>query len=112
MTTTRHVPSRVTGLISIVVLLPALILFIMWSAIGLQDNSLNANEKVSVYLDKFPSFMQSLITINIISIVCCVVAIIFAARSFRKRLLSLRVLMMLTVFVAVFIILFDIYQLL
>ena len=111
MTKTSHVPSKVTAVIAIVFLLPSLIFFIMWSSIGLQATGLNAREKVSAYLEKFPVFMQSITTINIISIVCCMLAIVFAARSFRKHLLSVRVLMMLTVLVAVFIILFDIYQL-
>lgn len=111
MTKTSHVPSKVTAVIAIVFLLPSLIFFIMWSSIGLQATGLNAKEKISAYLEKFPVFMQSITTINIISIVCCLLAIVFAARSFRKHLLSVRVLMMLTVLVAVFIILFDIYQL-
>lgn len=111
MTTTSHVPSKVSAAIAIVFLLPALIFFIMWSSIGLQGTGLNANEKISAYLGKFPVFMQNLTTINIISIVCCLLAIVFAARSFKKHLLSVRVLMMLTVLVALFIILFDIYQL-
>ncbi len=111
MTTTSHVSSKATAVIAMVFLLPALIFFIMWSSIGLQASGLNAKEKISSYLEKFPVFMQSLTTINIISIVCCLLAIVFAARSFKKHLLSVRVLMMLTVLVALFIILFDVYQL-
>ena len=110
MTTKSHVPSKVTAIIAMVFLLPALVLFIMWSSIGLQDSGLNAQEKISIYLAKFPVAMQNLSTIQIISIVCCLLAIVFAARSFRKHLLSIRILMMLTVLVAVFILLFDIFQ--
>ena len=110
MTTKSHVPSKVTAIIALVFLLPALILFIMWSSIGLQGSDLNAEEKISAYLAKFPSLIQNLYTIHIISIVCCLIAIGFAARSFRKHLLSIRILMMLTVLVAMFILLFDVYQ--
>ncbi len=110
MTTTSHVPSKVTAIIAMVFLLPALILFIMWSSIGLQGSGLNAEEKISIYLAKFPSVMQNLTTIHVISIVCCLFAIGFASRSFRKHLLSIRIVMMLTVLVAMFILLFDIYQ--
>ncbi len=110
MSTTSHVPSKVTAIIAIVFLLPALLFFIMWSSIGLQGSGLNAEEKVSVYLAEFPSALQSLTTIHTISIVFCLLSIGFAARSFRKHLLSIRILMMLTVLVAVFILLFDFYQ--
>jgi hypothetical protein len=110
MSKSSHVPSKATAIISIVILMPALIFFIMWSSLGLHGSGLNANEKVSLYLDYFPRFMQNLTTIHIISISCCIVSIMLAARSFKQRLLSVRVLMFLAVVVAVFIILFDIYQ--
>ncbi|MEO8110364.1 MAG: hypothetical protein ABI594_10035 [Ginsengibacter sp.] len=110
MTTKSHMPSKVTAIIAMVFLLPALVLFIMWSSIGLQGSGLNAKEKISVYLAKFPVAMQNLNIIHIISIACCLLATIFAARSFRKHLLSIRILMMLTVLAAMFILLFDIYQ--
>ncbi len=112
MSTKSHVPARITAIIAMVFLLPALIFYIMWSTIGLQSSDLNANEKLSAYLGKFPPFMQNLNTINVISIICCVLAIVFASRSFKKYLVSMRVLMMLTVLIALFIILVDIYQLL
>lgn len=110
MTTKSHVPSKITAIIAIVFLLPALVLFIMWSSIGLHSSGLNAQEKISMYLAKFPVAMQNLNIIHLISIVCCLFATYFAARSFRKHLLSIRILMMLTVLVAMFILLFDIYQ--
>ncbi|MEP6595759.1 MAG: hypothetical protein ABJA71_07415 [Ginsengibacter sp.] len=110
MSTTSHVPSKVTAVFAIVFLLPALLLFIMWSSIGLQGSGLNAAEKISKYLGYFPAFMQNFNTIHLISMVSCLTAIILAARSFRKRLVSVRVLMFLTVIAALFILLFDIYQ--
>ncbi|MEO6288802.1 MAG: hypothetical protein ABIO76_02710 [Ginsengibacter sp.] len=110
MSKSSHVPSRVTAIVAIAFLIPPLVFFIMWSSIGLQGSGLNANEKIDVYLGKFPFFMQSLTSINIISIICCLVSIVFAARSFKKRLLSIRVLMFLAVIIAFFIILFNIYQ--
>ncbi|MEO6637505.1 MAG: hypothetical protein ABIN25_04470 [Ginsengibacter sp.] len=112
MTTRSHVPSKVTAIIAMVFLLPALILFIMWSSIGLEASGINAAEKISIYLAKFPPVLQNFTLIHIISIVCCLIATFFAARSFRKRLLSIRVLMMLTVLVAMFILLFDLFQML
>ncbi|MEP7252411.1 MAG: hypothetical protein ABI683_08525 [Ginsengibacter sp.] len=108
MTKTKHTPSTLSAVIAIVFLIPSLVLYLLWKGLG---NDLNPAEKMAAYLAKFPTFMQHLAVINILSIACCVLAITFAARSFRKRLLSIRLLMMLTVIAAVLIILFDVYQL-
>src|SRR5258706_15695114 len=110
MATSSHVSRRATAVFAIIFLLPALILFMMWSSIGLHASGLSSEEQISIYLDRFPKGLQSFRLIHIISVVCCVAAIILAVRSFRKHLLSVRVLMMLTVVVALFILLFDIYQ--
>ncbi|MEO6220734.1 MAG: hypothetical protein ABIO81_09930 [Ginsengibacter sp.] len=110
MTKTSHVPSKITAIIAIIFLIPPLVFFILWSCIGLHSSGLNAKEKISTYLEYFPGFLQNLNAIHIISISCCLIAIALAARSFKKHLLSMRILMLLTVVAAVFIILFDIYQ--
>jgi hypothetical protein len=110
MTKTNRVSRKTTAVLAIVFLLPALILFIMWSSIGLKVTGISQEEKLSTYLGYFPTWLQSIATLHTISIVCCLMAIIFATRSFSKHLLSVRVLMLLTVLVAVFILLFDIYQ--
>ena len=107
---TSLISRRITAALAIVFLLPALILFIMWSSIGLRMTGKNAQEKMGVYVGYFPNWLQNITTIHIISIVCCVMAIILASRSYSKDWLSVRVPMLLTVVVALFIILFDIYQ--
>jgi hypothetical protein len=68
------------------------------------------DEQTETYLSHFPGWLKDMDVIHGISLVCCVIAIILAARSFKKHLLSIRVLMLLTVLAAIFIILFDIYQ--
>ena len=110
MTKTSHVSRRITAVLAIVFLLPALIFFIMWSSIGLQMTGINEQEKMSTYIGYFPTWLKNITTIHVISIVCCVMAIILASRSFSKNLLSVRVLMLLTVVAALFILLFDAYQ--
>lgn len=110
MTTSSHVSRKATAAFAIICLLPALIFFMMWSSIGLKATGLNAQEKMTTYLDYFPSWLHSISTIHIISIICCVLAITFAVRSFSKNLLSVRVLMLLVVVIAFFILLFDAYQ--
>ena len=110
MTTQSQVSRKVTAVLAIVFLLPALILFMKWSAIGLRVSGISKQEQVSMYLENFPAWLQSMSTLHTISIVCCIMAIILAIRSYSKDLLSVRVLMLLTVVVASFILLFDIYQ--
>lgn len=110
MTKTNQVSRKTTAALAIVFLLPALVLFIMWSSIGLRVTGISEEAKLSTYLTYFPSWLQSMAIIHTISIVCCVIAITLATRSFSKHLLSVRVLMLLTVVAAIFILLFDIYQ--
>ena len=110
MTTKSHISRRVTAVLAMFFLLPALILFMKWSSIGLSVSGISKQEQLKMYLGFFPAWLQNMSTIHAISIVCCVMAIILAARSYSKDLLSVRVLMLLTVVVAFFILLFDIYQ--
>jgi ABC-type uncharacterized transport system permease subunit len=104
------VSRKITAALAIVFLIPALIFFIMWSSIGLRMTGINENDKMVTYIGYFPSWLRNIATIHIISIVCCVMAVILASRSFSKNWLSVRVLMLLTVVAALFILLFDVYQ--
>ncbi len=110
MSTNSHIRRKTTALLAVLFLLPAIIFFIMWSSIGLRYSGINAVDQMDIYLSDFPTWLRNIDTIHAISIVCCVVAIVLAARSFKKHLLSIRVVMLFTVIVAIFIILFDIYQ--
>ena len=110
MSTKSHIKRKTTAALAILFLLPPLIFFIMWSSIGLRYSGINATDQMEIYLSDFPSWLGNIDTIHAISITCCIVAIILAARSFKKHLLSIRVLMLFTVIVAIFIILFNIYQ--
>lgn len=82
----------------------------MWSSIGLRATGISYQDKISIYMGYFPGWLQNITTIHIISIVFCIITIMLATRSFSKHLLSIRVLMLMTVVVALFILLFDIYQ--
>lgn len=110
MSTKSHVPRKITAALAILFLLPPLILFIMWSSIGLKYSGMGASDQMDTYLSYFPDWLKNINTIHAISIGSCIIAIVLAARSFKKHLLSVRVLMLLTVLAAIFIILFDIYQ--
>ncbi|MEO9144332.1 MAG: hypothetical protein ABI237_02140 [Ginsengibacter sp.] len=110
MSTKSHVSRKITAALAILFLLPALIFFIMWSSIGFRYSGINASEQMDTFLGYFPEWLRNINAIHAISIICCVVAVILAARSFKKRLLTVRVLMLLTVLMAIFLILFDISQ--
>lgn len=111
MSTRSHVSRRFTAGVAILFLLPALIIFILWWSIGLRYSGINESEQMDTFLGYFPQWLKNVNIIHTISIICCVVAVILAARSFKKRLFTVRILMLLTVLIAIFIILFDISQL-
>lgn len=110
MSTKSHVSKKITAALAIIFLLPPLVLYIMWSSIGWRHGDIGASDQMDTYLGYFPGWLGNTNIIHAISIVCCIIAIMLAARSFKKRLLSIRMLMLFTVFIAIFIILFDIYQ--
>ena len=111
MSTSSHVKKKVTAFLSILFLLPPLILFIMWSSIGRRFPEMNQFERQETFLGYFSGLFKSIHVVDIISIIFCLVAIILASRSFQKKLLWLRILMLITVLISIFIILFDISQL-
>ncbi|MEO6134363.1 MAG: hypothetical protein ABIP35_04360 [Ginsengibacter sp.] len=111
MSTKSHVSSRSTAVISMIVFLPALIIFALWSTIGMRFSGLSRSEQVDYFLDYFPGWLQNMTVLHVLSIVLCVIAITLASRSFRKKLLWVRVTMLMIVFISIFLILFDIYQL-
>ena len=111
MSTNSHVKKKVTAAISIIFLLPPLILFIMWTSIGIRFSGMSDVDRQETFLGYFSGVFKNLHVVNIISIIFCLVAIILASRSFQKRLLSLRILMLITVVISIFIILFNISQL-
>ena len=111
MSTNTHVKKKVTATLSIIFLLPALVLFIMWTSITIRFTDMNEIDKQETFLGYFSGFFKDIHIVNIISIILCLIAIILASRSFQKRLLSLRFLMLMTVLISIFIILFDIFQL-
>ena len=112
MSTNHHVKKKVTATLSIIFLLPALVLFIIWSSIGLRFADMNEIDQQETFLSYFSGLFKDIHVIDIISIVFCLIAMVLAAKSFQKRLLALRFVMLLTVLVSLFIILFDISQLL
>jgi hypothetical protein len=111
MSTNNHLKKKVTAVISILFLLPAVVMFMIWTSIGIRVPDISNVDRQETFLNYFSGLFKNLHVVNIVSIILCLVSIIFASRSFQKRLLSLRLIMLITVLVAIFIILFDISQL-
>lgn len=111
MTKQAKVSRRFTATLAIIFFIPPLLLFIGYSGIGVTSGYMDRANKIEAFLSHFPGWMQNYTAINIFSIVFCVIAIALAARSYKKKLLSVRVIMLMVVLISIFIILFDISQL-
>jgi len=110
MSSTHQVPKKITAILAIVFLLPALYIFGLW--INIYNQDLTPSQLVSQFTGHFPSFVSSYKVIIYFSIACCLISMVLAAKSFKQRLLSLRIAMWLTVMAASLIFFVDIFQLL
>lgn len=108
MSTKSHVHGKITAAVSILFLLPPLILYLIWVSIGLRSTDMSISDKIDTYVGYFSGLFTNIHVINAIAILCCIITIILASRSFKKHLLSIRVLMLITVLLAIFLILFNI----
>jgi len=109
MTSTHKPPKRNTAVLAIIFLLPALYIFAVWINVFQQD--ITTEQKVTEFTEKFPSFMADYKTIFYISMASCLAALVLAAKSFKQRMVSLRIAMLLTVMIASLIFFVDLFQL-
>ena len=110
MSSTHKVPKKITAILAIVFLLPALYIFGLW--INAFSKDISTPQKINEFTDHFPSPLNDYKVIMYISIACCLTAMVLAAKSFKQRLLLLRIAMWLTVMVASLIFFLNIFQLL
>ena len=110
MTSTHHVHKKYTAILAIIFLLPALYIFGVWLKAWNAEPDASQAAKTSAFLNWFPNGLTTN-AVTFVSIGCCIAALVLAATSFKQRVVSLRVLMMLTVIFASFILLLDIFQL-
>lgn len=99
-----------TAILSVVVFLPALILFLLSLSIGFRDGGVSHASKVDIFTSYFPDWMNNYTLINIVSIVLCIIAMSLAAKSFKKPLVWERVMVMLVSMGAIVVILYNIVQ--
>jgi hypothetical protein len=109
MTKTHKAPKKVTAVLAIVFLLPALYIFTVW--INVFNNDITPAQKIVEFTEHFPSFIGNYNFIIYFSMACCLAAMTLAAKSFKQPLLYLRIAMWLTVMLASLIFVVDIFQL-
>ncbi len=110
MSSTHKVPKKITAILAIVFLLPAVYIFGLWINVFKQD--ISPAQKISSFTERFPGFLSDYKAILYISIALCVTAIILAAKSFKQPIIWLRVAMWLTVIIASLIFFMNVFQLL
>jgi hypothetical protein len=110
MTSTHKVPKKITAILAIVFILPAVYILGLW--INVFGHDITQAQKVEEFTGHFPSFIRDPKLITFISMASCIIAVIFAAKSFKQKLLSLRIAMWLIVMIASLIFFLDIFQLL
>lgn len=110
MSTSHSVSKKFTATLAIIFFLPPLILFIIWSSIGVQYGAMSEAHRTRTFLEYFPEWIRNFTGIHVFALACCVVAILLARRSFKKKLLSIRVMMLFVVLCTIFLILFNIFQ--
>ena len=109
--TKTHQNSLTTAILSIVFFLPASIISILSASIGFKNGGISHANKEDIFSSYFPVWMNNFMVLHVVSIILCVIAISFAAKSFKKPLLWERVLMMVITMASIIIILYDIVQL-
>lgn len=108
MTSTHKAPKKITAVLAIVFLLPAVYIFAVW--INVFNHDLTQPQKIVEFTEHFP--VNDIKIIIYFSMGCCIAAMILAAKSFKQRLVSLRIAMWLTVMLASLIFFMDMFQLL
>ena len=111
MTSTHSFPKKITAIFAIIFLVPALYIFSVWVKVYRQYDESIA-QKDSSFSSHFPGQINDVNIIHYVSMAFCLTAIILAAKSFRQKSLVLRILMMLTVFVASLIYFLNVFQVL
>jgi len=109
MTATHNVPKKITAILALIFLIPAVYIFGVWlKAYSPPDESIA--QKDALFTSYFPGQINNVNILHYISMAFCITAIILAAKSFRQKNLLLRIAMMLTVFVAALIFFLNVFQ--
>jgi hypothetical protein len=110
MSSTHKVPKKITAILAIVFLIPAVYIFSLWTVAFNEDVS--QSQRISLFTDHFPRFLNDYKSILCVSLACSLIAMVLAAKSFKQPIIALRIAMWITVIVAALIFFLDIFQLL
>lgn len=108
MTSTHKIPKKLDAILAILFIIPPLYIYIIWVTVASDNNSQIQN--VKAFTDHFPRFVSDVVTLAIISIICCIVALIFAAKSFKQPILFLRITSWLVVIIGAFLLFLNLFQ--
>lgn len=100
-----------TGILAIILLIPPLILFLGYVFAGFGDRFMSSNERIENLLGNLPPWAQNYSLLLVISIIFCIISMILASGSYKKKSLPSRIRMLVVILISLFLILFDIGQL-
>ena len=112
MTKRSHVTQKKNAVLAALLLLPALLLTLLWFSVALRYGDLTRSAKIDYFLEYFGGGIENAKIIFFVSMAFCVAALTFASRGFKKNLLSFRIAVLIISLLSIFILLFDIYQVL
>lgn len=110
MTSTHKVPKKITAILAILFILPALYIYGVWMTVAGDD--IAQEQKIEQFTGHFPSFISDNKILSLISIACCIIAMILAAKSFKQPMIFLRITMWLIVMIAFLLLVLNVFQLL
>lgn len=108
MTSTHKIPKKIDAILAILFIIPPVYIYIIWITVASDNNSQIQN--VKAFTNHFPPIVSSIISLALISISCCILALIFAAKSFKQPLLLLRITSWVVVIIGSFLLFLNIFQ--
>ena len=108
MTSTHQVPKKITAILAILFILPPLYIYGVW--LNVAGDDMTQPEKLDRFTSHFPSVIGDNKILALISIACCLIAMVLAAKSFKQPIIFLRVAMWLIVMIASLLLFLNIFQ--
>lgn len=96
--------------LSVLFLLPPIIMFVAYVIVGIKYSYMSQADKVDTVLGFLPFSLRTTTFFFVVSTIFCLISMIIASKSHKKKSLSSRLKMISIVFVALFLILYNIGQ--
>jgi len=108
MTSTHKLPKKIDAILAMLFIIPAIYIYIIWISVA-SDNTTQV-QNVKAFTDHFPKLISGVVPLAVISIVSCILALIFAAKSFKQPILFLRIAAWIIVIIGSFLLFLNIFQ--